>query len=85
MGTIVEIRGGTGGNEAALFAADLYRTYSDMHAEARGFKIEELESKPLRAWVSQKEIIFRAERTVRTFGFCDTKAVAVTSIAATSP
>ena len=36
---IVEIRGGVGGEEAALFAADLYRMYS-MYAEAKGYKIE---------------------------------------------
>jgi peptide chain release factor 1 len=54
---IVEIRGGTGGNEAALFAADLYRTYSK-YAEARGFKIEELESSPSELG-GLKEIIFK--------------------------
>ena len=36
---IVEIRGGVGGEEAALFASDLYRMYS-MYAESKGFKIE---------------------------------------------
>lgn len=36
---IMEIRGGTGGEEAALFAADLYRMYS-MYAERRGWKLE---------------------------------------------
>ena len=36
---IVEIRGGAGGEEAALFAASLYRMYS-MYAEAKGFKTE---------------------------------------------
>ena len=36
---IVEIRQGAGGEEAALFAADLYRMYS-MYATARHFKIE---------------------------------------------
>jgi peptide chain release factor 1 len=38
---ILEIRAGTGGDEAALFAADLYRMYS-RYAETRGWKIEEL-------------------------------------------
>ncbi len=37
--TLVEIRAGTGGNEAALFAADLYRMYSRF-AERRGWKTE---------------------------------------------
>ena len=40
---IVEIRAGTGGDEAALFAADLYRMYTRF-AEAHGLKIEPLES-----------------------------------------
>ena len=34
---MVEIRGGAGGEEAALFAADLYRMYT-MYAETEGFK-----------------------------------------------
>ena len=36
---IVEIRGGAGGDEAALFAGSLYRMYS-MYAEKRGWKTE---------------------------------------------
>ena len=36
---IVEIRGGTGGEESALFAYDLYRMYS-MYAERKGYKLE---------------------------------------------
>ena len=36
---ILEIRAGTGGEEAALFAADLYRMYSKF-AEARRWKLE---------------------------------------------
>lgn len=39
--TILEIRAGTGGDEAALFAADLFRMYS-RYAEHRGWKIEVL-------------------------------------------
>ncbi len=37
--TILEIRAGTGGEEAALFAADLFRMYSRF-AERRGWKVE---------------------------------------------
>ena len=37
--TIVEIRAGTGGDEAALFAADLLRMYS-RYAEDRGWKVD---------------------------------------------
>lgn len=40
---IVEIRAGTGGDEAGLFAADLYRMYC-RYAETAGLKIENLES-----------------------------------------
>ena len=40
---IMEIRAGTGGEEAALFAADLYRMYS-YFAEARHWKLEEISS-----------------------------------------
>lgn len=40
---IIEIRGGTGGDEAALFAADLLRMYS-MYAEIRRWKVEILSS-----------------------------------------
>jgi peptide chain release factor 1 len=36
---IVEIRGGTGGEEAALFAGDLYRMYT-RYAERQGWKLE---------------------------------------------
>ena len=36
---IIEIRGGTGGDEAALFAGDLYRMYL-RYAERRGWKID---------------------------------------------
>ncbi|MCX5758377.1 MAG: peptide chain release factor 1, partial [Candidatus Hydrogenedentes bacterium] len=37
--TIVEIRAGTGGEEAALFAADLFRMYS-RYAERKGWRLE---------------------------------------------
>ena len=36
---ILEVRAGTGGDEAALFAADLYRMYA-RYAERRGWKVE---------------------------------------------
>lgn len=40
---IMEIRGGTGGEESSLFAGDLFRMYS-MYADKHGFKIEVLSS-----------------------------------------
>ncbi|WP_353137414.1 peptide chain release factor 1 [Pseudopedobacter sp.] len=39
---ILEIRGGTGGDEAAIFAGDLYRMYT-RYCEGRGWKTEVLE------------------------------------------
>jgi len=40
---ILEIRAGTGGEEASLFAADLFRMYS-RYAEARGWRVDVLSS-----------------------------------------
>jgi peptide chain release factor 1 len=53
---IVEIRAGTGGDEAALFAGDLYRMLT-RYAERRGFKIEELGHSPAPAG-GFKEVTF---------------------------
>ncbi len=53
---IVEIRAGTGGDEATLFAADLYRMYS-RYAERRRWKIEVMSSSPSEVG-GFKEIIF---------------------------
>ncbi|MCX6138031.1 MAG: peptide chain release factor 1 [Ignavibacteriales bacterium] len=39
---MLEIRAGTGGDEAALFASDLYRMYT-RYAERRGWKVETLD------------------------------------------
>ena len=44
-GAIVEIRAGTGGDEAALFAADLFRMYS-RYVESHRWRIEVLSSSP---------------------------------------
>ena len=57
--TIVEIRAGTGGEEAALFAADLYRMYT-RYAEGKKWKIEVMNSNPS-ASGGFKEIIFAVE------------------------
>jgi peptide chain release factor 1 len=54
---IVEIRAGTGGSEAAIFAADLYRMYH-RYAEIAGLKTEELESSPSELG-GLKEAIFK--------------------------
>ncbi|MBI2989375.1 MAG: peptide chain release factor 1 [Deltaproteobacteria bacterium] len=42
---ILEIRAGTGGEEAALFAASLFRMYS-RYAESRGWRVEVMNSNP---------------------------------------
>ncbi|OAB42886.1 peptide chain release factor 1 [Paenibacillus glacialis] len=53
---IVEIRGAAGGDEAALFAADLYRMYT-RYADAQGWKVEimDMNSNDLGGF---KEVIF---------------------------
>ncbi len=56
---IMEIRGGTGGEEAALFAGDLFRMYS-MYAENRHWKIEIMDSNPTDLG-GYKEITFSIE------------------------
>jgi peptide chain release factor 1 len=54
---IVEIRAGTGGTEAALFAAGLYRMYCRF-AETNGWKVETLDSSEADLG-GLKEIVFR--------------------------
>jgi peptide chain release factor 1 len=54
--TIVEIRAGAGGQESALFAADLYRMYT-RYAESRGWKFENMDSSPSDLG-GYKEVIF---------------------------
>jgi len=53
---IIEIRAGTGGDEACLFAADLFRMYT-RYAERRGWKIEMMESNQTELQ-GFKEVIF---------------------------
>ncbi len=53
--TILEIRAGTGGEEAALFAADLFRMYCRF-AELQGWKVEVLSESPTEGG-GYKEII----------------------------
>src|SRR5438105_4610602 len=53
---IVEIRQGVGGNEAALWAADVYRMLN-RYAERRGFKVEEL-SASQNDGAGLKEVVF---------------------------
>jgi peptide chain release factor 1 len=66
---IVEIRAGTGGTEAALFAADLFRMYS-RYADSLGLKVEELESSAADLG-GLREVIFRisGESVFRRFRY----------------
>ena len=59
--TIFEIRAGAGGQESALFAADLYRMYTK-YAERRGWKCEEPSFSPSDLG-GYKEIIFQVTGT----------------------
>ncbi|MBK9990719.1 MAG: peptide chain release factor 1 [Verrucomicrobia bacterium] len=54
--TVMEIRAGTGGDEASLFAAELFRLYSK-YSDARGWKIQPMSSSPSDRG-GMKEIIF---------------------------
>jgi len=56
---IVEIRAGTGGDEAALFAADLYRMYS-RYAQAKGWQIDIIDSNQ-NEMGGFKEVIFEVK------------------------
>ena len=59
--TIVEIRAGTGGEEAGLFVADLFRMYSRF-AEVKGWKVEVLNSNATELG-GYKEISFQVSGT----------------------
>lgn len=56
---IVEIRAGTGGEEAALFAADLFRMYSRF-AEAQGWRVGMIDASPSSVG-GYKEVIFSVD------------------------
>ncbi len=57
--TIMEIRAGTGGEEAALFAANLYRMYVK-YAEEKGWRVDVMNSNPTGIG-GLKEVIFLVE------------------------
>jgi peptide chain release factor 1 len=54
--TVMEIRAGTGGDEASLFGAELYRMYS-RYADSRGWKIQPMSSSTSERG-GYKEVIF---------------------------
>ncbi len=53
---IIEIRAGTGGQEASLFAGDLFRMYA-RYADSKGWKVESMSSSPSEAG-GFKEVVF---------------------------
>lgn len=57
---ILEIRAGTGGDEAGLFAADLYRMYA-RYAESMNWKVDVLSSSAAGGMGGFKEIILLVE------------------------
>ena len=67
--TVMEIRGGAGGDEANIFAGDLFRMYA-RYAEQRGWTVETMSSSPADAG-GFKEIIFmvRGEDAYRHLKF----------------
>ncbi|MBI4612124.1 MAG: peptide chain release factor 1 [Planctomycetes bacterium] len=56
---IIEIRAGTGGDEATLFAADLFRMYT-RYADKRGWKVELMDASPSEVG-GFKEVVFAVE------------------------
>lgn len=63
---IVEIRGGTGGDEAAIFAGDLFRMYSK-YAESKGWKLEVTDQAPGTAG-GFKQIVFKLSHADGVYG-----------------
>ena len=63
---MVEIRGGTGGDEAAIFAGDLFRMYSKF-AEKRGWKLEITEQTPGTSG-GYKQVVFKLSGNDGVYG-----------------
>lgn len=63
---MVEIRAGTGGEEAALFAGDLFRMYTRW-CEAHGFKVSVMDAAPS-GLGGFKEVVFRVAEGEQPYG-----------------
>ncbi len=63
---MVEIRGGTGGDEAAIFAGDLFRMYTK-YAESRGWRIEVTDQTPGTSG-GYKQIVFKVSGSDGVYG-----------------
>ncbi len=67
--TILEVRSGTGGEEAALFAGDLFRMYS-RYAEQRRWKVEVLSLSPAAAGgIKEVSMLIQGERVYSVLRF----------------
>ncbi len=63
---MVEIRAGTGGEEAALFAGDLFRMYT-RYCEAHGYAVSVMDSSPSELG-GYKEVVFRIAEGEKPYG-----------------
>lgn len=63
---MVEIRGGTGGDEAAIFAGDLFRMYSK-YAESKGWKLE-ITDQAQGTSGGYKQIVFKLSSSEGVYG-----------------
>ena len=63
---IVEIRGGTGGDEAAIFAGDLFRMYQHF-AESKGWKLEVTDQTPGTSG-GFKQVVFKLSGSDGVYG-----------------
>lgn len=63
---MVEIRGGTGGDEAAIFAGDLFRMYTKF-AESKGWKLEVTDQTPGTSG-GYKQIVFKLSSSDGVYG-----------------
>ena len=79
---MLEIRAGTGGDEAALFARDLYEMYRH-YCEAKGWKVEVMDMSPTELG-GFKEIILGLEGE-GVFRACNTRAAAIACSACPRP
>ena len=80
---IVEIRAGTGGSEAALFAADLHRMYT-RYVENIGLRIEPMDSSPSELG-GLKEVVFRVSGQPPFSANCATRAASTACSACQPP
>ena len=51
---VLEIRAGTGGDEAGLFVGDLFRMYA-RYAETCGWRVEIISSSPAGGWAASRK------------------------------